>query len=171
MDDDDPLPKVSALVAVRLVAREVNRVVDTVTTEPLVTVVSRVDGRPALLEPEPEDEEDAAGELDDDEPMMKVDTRVVVRSVICVVERFVAVVMTRLVVIVVGRCTLTMLLLGLSRGGEELWPDVDGTAELGTVEKAPDDDEDPECGNIEDGMPEGGNPENEISEDGTLWEL
>lgn len=111
-------------------------------------------------------EDDTTAEFEG-ELSVYVDTMVVVKSVICDVEWFVAMVVTRLVVTVTGKLRLSTMVVELSTGREKLCPEDDGTAELGIVEEAPAEDEDSEVGTPDDGTPEDGVPEDGITEDGT----
>ncbi|ROW00166.1 hypothetical protein VSDG_03484 [Cytospora chrysosperma] len=161
--EDGLVVSVSVPVVVRVVVREVNPFVLIVAIELLLRVVSKVDGGGLpLLDSEDDTIAEFEGELS-----VYVDTMVVVRSVICEVEWFVAMVVTRLVVTVTGKLRLSTMVVELSTGREELCPEDDGTAELGTVEGTPAEDEDFEVGTPDDGIPEDGTPEDGVPEDGT----
>ncbi|KUI72345.1 Ribosome-binding protein 1 [Cytospora mali] len=158
---------VVALVVVRTVISEVKSFVVMVEISLLLIVVSKVDGEIPLL-----DTDNDGTTKFEDELRVNVSNIVVVKSVICVVERFVAMVVTRLVVIVVGKLMLAVMLLELSIGREELGPEEDGTDEPGTVEEAVPEDDIPEDGASDDdtpeeGTPEEGTPEEDTPEEGT----
>lgn len=162
--EDALVVSVSVPVVVRVAVREVNPFVLIVAIELLLLrVVSKVDGGGLPLL---DSEDDITAEFES-ELSVNVDTMVVVKSVICDVEWFVAMVVTRLAVTVTGKLRLSTMVVELSTGGEKLCPEDDGTAELGTVEETPAEDEDSEVGTPDDGTPEDGIPEDGIPEDGT----
>ena len=126
---DDSIPDVSGV-------RVVRRLLLVVTVAPReVTVTDKSDGLLGTNEEptSPIDRLVYALDTVDDKSVVQVSTLVVVRSVIWVVDEFVAIVATTLVVIVTGRLGAGLAVVGLPTDSIELAPEEEGGAEVARV--------------------------------------